>query len=327
MKKHKQKRHNDSQPAVQPASIQPQPCPAQQIIPANPSRKNLKPSRLVMWAHFLTPAATILTLVFAVYQAWLTYQKDEMAAVTLTTAQKANAMAMQSSQLVEQAEVDLGLIHEKQKELESLTLVSSLSIRAENGDRAALLELIAMAPDATASRMEFGPVSIAKKNLDRITHKFNSISLDDPAFQGQISSFASSLATPDTIASDLHHTNFIVRSQAAFNASFLRVNKLIPVIYETTKTEPDLHALSVMCYSLNQLLDPKNTPFFVSQVVSSPEWASNTFDRLWLPAKDALLAQSPKKWITVEPTKDSMWNTILIDPDTQDGSTGHPKMP
>ena len=248
-----------------------------------------------------------------------------MAVVTLTTAERAASMAIQTSNIVKQAKADLSLLKDKQRELEGLTRISYLSIRAENGDRAALAELFALAPDATNSWVNFGPVSVAKKNLDRITHRFNTMSLDDSAFQHQLSSAISMGVEPDSVAANLHHTNFLVRAQAAFNVSFLRVNKLIPVLYESARTEPDLHALSVMCYSLNQLLDRDSAPFFVSQFVFYPNWASNTFSRLWLPAKDSLLAQSPKKWIHVVPTQGNPWNTILIDPDTQDAATGQPR--
>jgi len=212
-----------------------------------------------------------------------------------------------------------------QQESARLATVAHLGTRAENGDRAALLQLFALAPDATASRLDFGPVSIARKNIDRITHKFNSMSLEDPVFQHQLSGSASHLVDQDSLAAHLHHTNYLVRSQAAFNASFLRINRLIPELYETARTEPDLHALNVMCYSLNQLLAPDRKPFFTSQFVLHPDWASNTFHRLWLPAKDALLGQSPKKWIHVEPKEGRPWNTMLIDPDTQDEVTGEPK--
>ena len=136
--------------------------------------------------------------------------------------------------------------------------------------------------------------------------------------------------TPESIRRSLHHSNFIHRAQASFSVSFLRMNELIPDLYEEARIEPDLHSLCVMCYTLNERLGGGrhgDKPFFTSQFVCFPDWARKTFEELWAERKDELLAQSPKKWINVDQSPGSPFNTILIDPDTQDEITGEPKQP
>ncbi len=323
----KNKRHNGQQQQSPERSdvVQSKHAPAPAIPPTVPQFHKQAASLLSAWGQFLTPIATILMLVFAAYQAWLTEKKEELAVLTLNTAERASALAIQSSNLTERAKAELQFLTLKQQELEGLTQISTLSIRAENGDRSALATLFALTPDTKPSFFNHGSVSLAKKNIDRIAHRFDTMTFDDPAFLEQISIRRSMGSTQDSIDEALHHTNFITRSQAALNVSYLRVNKLIPTLYERARTEPDLHVLNVMCYSLNQLLDPFNKPFFPSQFVFYPEWASNEYARLWFPTKETLLAQSQKKWIPIEPREGSPWNTMLIDPDTQDERTGQPK--
>jgi len=326
-KKNRHRREEQHQPPKRTIEMRSQPpLPQSQSNPDILSSGSAKASRLTSWGQVLAPLATILTLLFAAFQAWQSYQKEQMALLTLNTAERATNMALQTGELAKQAKADLVVIKDKQRELDSLTQISYLSIRAENGERAALAELFSIVPDKTNSPFILGPVSIARKNLDRITHKFDTMTLEDAAFGQQLSSITSMNLKPDSITADLHHTNFFKRAQAAFNVSFLRVNRLIPELYESAITEPDLHVLSVMCYSLNQLLDRGNSTFYASQFVFYPEWPSNSFNRLWFPVKDSLLAQSPKRWINVAPTNGILWTTtMLIDPDTQDEISGQPK--
>jgi len=264
---------------------------------------------------------SILVLGISTHLSWLQFRYAQRQSCA---ADEALSKASRAQQLSEDAERQIAtytnLLVQLRDELartKDMAELSDLTLRAESGDRQALITLNNKSRDNN-----WILTTIAEKNLNRVLARFTGMEISDPGVAARINGLHF-MENKDAVERFLNSPQYETRVDAVDTVRFLRVNALIPKVIDIALSDPDLHVVQVACNTLNKLLlEPdaerqlQETGGSVMQPLSIYDFvvvAERTKTELlakWEQRKDRLLAVKPKYWKQAEGNKQ-----VLVDPE------------
>jgi hypothetical protein len=202
-----------------------------------------------------------------------------------------------------------------------LTEAAYLTVRAENGDRAALERLHELAGKDMEGRGPF-VFTAADKNIQRILAMYRSSSIGDPWVAMETNSPPA--MEHSTAVASLSSPAHQGRAWAVMSVMRLRLNSQIPRLIEIGATEPDLHVVQLISQVLPQMLRPAgyNSDLDIYDFVMTPDKTKQELLSFWQSHSNVLLAVRSKYWqeIPNDPYA-PMW--VLTDPEAERSAPGH----
>lgn len=270
----------------------------------------------------LTTIILFLTLVLTFWQFKVAMKKEDEASTALRLAQEAQTISRNGLDIVESAKAQLEDLEKRHNQSAELTEIAYLTVRAENGDRAAFERLVQHSEEERTPDDPF-IITVAEKNISRILKTFSGDTSTDPWIEREIG--MPPLFGHGDVETNLDNPRFAGRAWAVHAVETLRLNNLIPHLIEIGFTDPDLHVVHIVCNTLNNMLTPVGLKrrLSVFDFVISPDRTREELQSFWESRKDALLAVKPKYWKKVD-GDNSMGFMQLTDPEGEQGGAGYP---
>ncbi len=248
-------------------------------------------------------------------------RKEDEASTALSLAQEAQTISRNGQELVESAKAQLEDLEIRHNQNTKLIEIAYLTVKAENGDRAAFERLVEHAEDERTTNDPF-IITVADKNISRILKVFSGDTSSDPWIEQEIG--LPPLFGPGEVESNLDNPRFAGRAWAVHAVETLRLNNMIPRLFEIGFTDPDLHVVHIVCNTLNNMLTPVglNRRLSVYDFVISPDRTKEELQSLWESKKEALLAVKPKYWKKVD-GDGGMSFMQLTDPEGEQGGPAY----
>ncbi len=266
--------------------------------------------RLSEWSNVGIVISAIL-LILSILQFYVASREK-------SKAEQAERMAGEAQKRIEAHEklvIALRFELEKTKDMAEL---GDLTLRAESGERQALVKLIKRSRDDN-----WILTTITEKNLNRVWARFKGMEISDPALADRINSSHFLMQNRESIERYLSSPQYETRAEAVDAVYFLKLNVLIPRIINVGISDSDLHVVQVACNTLNKLLLEPDAewqlqetggsalqPLSIYDFVVAPEKTAKDLRAKWENRKDRLLAVQPKYWKSVGDGK-----LTLIDPE------------
>lgn len=287
------------------------------LLPAHITVVN-PPSRFEKFKACLDTVATLvlfLTLVLSFWQFKVALRKEDEASTALRLARDAQQLSEKGLALIDTGKADLAAVAEKQRESAALAEVSFLTVRAENGDRAALERLHQLADTEHTNKEPF-MISVADKNVRRILGIFSGETITDPWVSAEMRT--PPLMGPSNVVRNLANPRYAGRAFAVSAIRELKLNDQIPRLIDQGVSDPDLHVVQVVCDVLNEMLSPVGLrqQLSVYDFVVTPEKTKTELMELWNANREQLLSVKPRYWQHIV-TPDGRQFEQLVDPEVE----------
>lgn len=264
----------------------------------------------------VTVIALLISLSISFMQMRAAMRKEADATEALRLAEAALEMSREAQTLIEQQQRSLADLRELEEVTRERTRIAYLTVRAENGDRAAFNELWAL---ATNDRGElFAPHTPEYKNIQRIMTLYRGDHIGDPFIE---------MATTSPPVMGLHNQNPVgllgsahqeSRAHGLNHIRRMRLNEHIPRLIEMIAPEKDLHILQLLGIVLSDLLASVgyDDKLDIYDLAVTTDLTIERLQEYWKNYSNELLNIKPRYWKQVEnPPYAPMW--VLTDPDAE----------